>query len=387
MPSGRKKPSAPSVQKQDVAIVAPTANVNAETPGNTETNTLTDFVATTAVTTAATATDTPVAKPAKKQKKQFSVVASIGPDGIKGSLQQPPDLKKPPLIAHLPIHSKDIIFQDQPNAYNPIPPQSVEPFDETSMNPFCDGIQEVQQQVSLVEKSEAQKCENISQPPPQQTIDFYKGKILLVEYKNSSEIREIPKTVTSACFWCCHTFTWQPVILPYRDMGEYLQVCGNYCSPQCACAYLFSQKQDSHLRWEQLSLLHRLYGEFYGQIIPAPSRTVLQLFGGPMSIDEFRNVIFKTKQRIDVHMPPMISLLETMDTKPIDFYDTTLTKTVMETVHERLAKAEESLKLKRTKPLRAWESTLDAYINIKVRGGGTQASLRGAQAPLALPAA
>jgi hypothetical protein len=90
-----------------------------------------------------------------------------------------------------------------------------------------------------------------------------------------------------------------------------------------------------------------------------------------MTIEEYRDLIFKGKQRVDIHMPPMISLLETMDTKPIDFYDTTLTKTVMETVQERLAKAEESLKLKRTKPLRAWESTLDAYINLKIKSGGT----------------
>jgi hypothetical protein len=39
----------------------------------------------------------------------------------------------------------------------------------------------------------------------------------------------------------------------------------------------------------------------------------------------------------------------------------------METVKERLAKAEEVLKLKRTKPLKAWDSTLDACINLRVR--------------------
>lgn len=55
-----------------------------------------------------------------------------------------------------------------------------------------------------------------------------------------------------------------------------------------------------------------------------------------------------------------------MDTKPIDFYDVSLTKNVMETVKERLQKAEEVLKLRRTKPLKAWESTLDACINLKV---------------------
>jgi len=66
-------------------------------------------------------------------------------------------------------------------------------------------------------------------------------------------------------------------------------------------------------------------------------------------------------------MPPMVSLLSTMDTKPIDFYDTSLTKNVCETVKERLQKAEEVLKLRRTKPLKAWESTLDACMNLKIQ--------------------
>ena len=41
----------------------------------------------------------------KSRKKQFSVVASVGPNGIQGNLL--PEIRKP-LIAHLPIQSKDI---------------------------------------------------------------------------------------------------------------------------------------------------------------------------------------------------------------------------------------------------------------------------------------
>jgi hypothetical protein len=133
-------------------------------------------------------------------------------------------------------------------------------------------------------------------------------------------------------------------------------------------AYLFDMPQDSYARWEQLSLLNRLYGPAVGgPVKPAPPRQILKLFGGPVSIDEYRDLVRKGKLRVDIHLPPMVSLLATMDTKPIDFYDVSLTKNVMETVKERLAKAEEVLKLKRTKPLKAWESTLDACINLKVR--------------------
>jgi hypothetical protein len=70
---------------------------------------------------------------------------------------------------------------------------------------------------------------------------------------------------------------------------------------------------------------------------------------------------------IDVHLPPMVSILATMDTKPIDFYDSGLTRNVLDTVHERLQKAEEGLRLRRTKPLKAWESTLDACIQFRIK--------------------
>jgi hypothetical protein len=56
-----------------------------------------------------------------------------------------------------------------------------------------------------------------------------------------------------------------------------------------------------------------------------------------------------------------------MDTKPIDFYDSSLTKGVNETIKDRIQKAEEVLRLRRTKPLKAWESTLDACINLKIK--------------------
>ena len=127
-------------------------------------------------------------------------------------------------------------------------------------------------------------------------------------------------------------------------------------------------RQDAHTRWEQLALLYRVYGEVCdNNIHPAPPRSILQLFGGSLSIQEYRGLIRSHKVRVDIHLPPMVSILATMDTKPIDFYDASLTKNVNETVKERLQKAEEVLRLRRTKPLKAWESTLDACLNLKIK--------------------
>jgi len=293
-------------------------------------------------------------------KKKFSVVAVVTPNSIEGNLQ--PEVRKP-LIAHLPIQSKDVIFHDTVIQYNPVPPTNVEPYDAATDDPFSESVETLQAPAPPVAPVESTASVVDSSVP-----DFYKKATLLVQYASSEEIKTIPEHVDVACFWCCHRFENKPVVLPVRDQGEYIQVQGNFCSPECAMAYLFDMQQDSYARWEQLSLLNRLYSPAVGgPIKPAPSRQILKLFGGPVSIEDYRNLVRQGKLRVDIHLPPMVSLLATMDTKPIDFYDVSLTKNVMETVKERLAKAEEVLKLKRTKPLKAWESTLDACINLKVR--------------------
>jgi hypothetical protein len=70
--------------------------------------------------------------------------------------------------------------------------------------------------------------------------------------------------------------------------------------------------------------------------------------------------------RVDLHMPPMVSILGSIDTKPIDFFDTSMKNTMTGVPTEKLQKAEEGLRLKRTKPLKDKESTLDTVMNIQI---------------------
>ncbi len=317
-----------------------------------------------------------VEKPAKKvnKKKQFPIVAVITPDGIEGNLLS---RTRHPLIVHLPIQSKDVTMNDMPIMYDPHPPTEAQPYDSNADNPFCEEVEQVQMipSPSTTNVTHTQATMHSSEittsaPVASETeIDYYTLKsTFLVQFKDSSDIKQLPTHSDAACFWCCHTFTHRPVILPIRDTGEHLLVTGNFCSPECSTSYLFDIRQDSHTRWEQFALLHRVYGELcHGTIYPAPARSVLKLFGGALSIQEYRALIYSHKVRVDIHLPPMVSILSTMDTKPIDFYDASLTKNVTETVKERLQKAEEVLRLRRTKPLKAWESTLDACLNLKIK--------------------
>jgi hypothetical protein len=86
-----------------------------------------------------------------------------------------------------------------------------------------------------------------------------------------------------------------------------------------------------------------------------------------MTIESFRATVREKKVRVDLHMPPMVSILGSIDTKPIDFFDTNLKHSgpiVAAAAAQRVA--EEGLRLKRTKPLKDKESTLDMVMNIRI---------------------
>jgi hypothetical protein len=72
--------------------------------------------------------------------------------------------------------------------------------------------------------------------------------------------------------------------------------------------------------------------------------------------------------RIDSHLPPVISILATLDTKPVDFYETSLRNTSASGISVDVMKTlEPGLRLKRSKPLKDKESTLDAVMNLQVK--------------------
>jgi hypothetical protein len=87
-----------------------------------------------------------------------------------------------------------------------------------------------------------------------------------------------------------------------------------------------------------------------------------------MTIEQFRDVISQGKIRIDIQIPPMVSILGSIDTKPIDFYDSSMKNTISPLLGEAVPKAEEGLRLKRSRPLKEKESTLDSVLKIQIKG-------------------
>lgn len=312
----------------------------------------------------------PAPMPKKKAaKKPVKVVAVVTADGIDGSFSPEP---RRPLIAHLQIRTNEVLFHDQALRYDPNPPsaEGPAPYDAADGDMFTAGQEHVESR-NLETPVATPVAVALTTPAVEipKSMPCFTRADLMVQFRGPSQQRRLPASSDIACFWCAHTFEGMPCVIPEREVDMVYMVYGNFCSPGCGIAYLLTESLDPHVRWERMALLHRVYdSNGTGRIFPAPARESLKLFGGPMSIDVFRATMHEKKVRVDVHMPPMVSILGSIDTKPIDFFDTNLKQGGTLQVPPQRS-VEEGLRLKRSKPLKERESTLDTVMNIKIGGG------------------
>lgn len=388
----------PRQSKKNVASVQATIEIPADIPTSP---------------VVSTPSEAPLAKKVrqKKEKKPVQVVAIVTSDGIEGSFT--PEARRP-LIVHFPFNSTEIKFNDTGLQYDPSPPPQVQPYDgdqnyfqvnsEVSSDENQIGVELEGWKMSLEEQLKKQPSEplfpgmpgmpgmsgmpGISEMSKEKEKEKEKDKEVVKTYLQekvekvqllqcysvkTGETFTPPSTTEVHCFWCTHCFEGTPSFLPVKEETSVYHVYGNFCTPQCALAYLLYEHMDSHVRWERMALLHRMYRSV-GRLYPAPPRESLTTYGGYYSIEKFRELIGMNKLRVDVQVPPMISILGTLDTKPIDFYDSSLQNTFTQgfSLDRFKAWSEQggALRLKRSKPLKDRESTLDACINISVKRGG-----------------
>ena len=304
----------------------------------------------------------------KKTKKQPKIVAVVTPEGIEGSFLPEP---RRPLIAHLQISTSEVQFHETPLFYDPNPPGQPEPYDAQADDMFGKHNEEIVIDKAALPETVNEVVKETKEEPKQSVgLEAFTKCDLMVQYRELKKTKKIPETTEIACFWCAHSFSWQPSVIPEREEKGTYRVYGNFCGPNCSMAYLLQENLDTHVRWERIALLHRLYGKYYtsGRIFPSPARESLSFFGGPISIEQYRATVASGKVRVDIQTPPMVSILGSIDTKPIDFYDSSMKHTISPLLGEIVPKAEEGLRLKRSKPLKEKESTLDSVLKIQIKG-------------------
>ena len=96
----------------------------------------------------------------------------------------------------------------------------------------------------------------------------------------------------------------------YTESTNHFDCYGTFCSFQCVSAYNFSINSRSYKVWDINTLINMLASR-YGileNIKPAPSRYVLQMFGGNMTIEEFRMIHKEHDRSLVLNIPPMTNI-------------------------------------------------------------------------------
>lgn len=121
------------------------------------------------------------------------------------------------------------------------------------------------------------------------------------------------------CWWCCHPIQEDILHLPkrYIESQKKYEVYGNFCSFECMKSY--NNNEHGSFKQNQMMLISMMIQDMYGSgvhIIHAPPKECLKVFGGNMTIDEFRN------KQAHLHIkynPPLIPLPPNIDIKPLKY--------------------------------------------------------------------
>ena len=116
------------------------------------------------------------------------------------------------------------------------------------------------------------------------------------------------------CWWCCYKFNTEPVFLPFKYNNNIFTVKGNFCSFNCCLSYNHNHTENYY---ETESLIYLFYKKMNDisfdkiKINYAPPKEILQKFGGPIDIDDYRQH-FSVKQ-YNIFYPPYTSVIPELE--------------------------------------------------------------------------
>jgi len=190
---------------------------------------------------------------------------------------------------------------------------------------------------------------------------------------------QTPAQTHLVCWWCVHALPKLPCIhlpIKYDEKRKHFTTKGNFCSWQCAKAYALdmSTARSGEIQM-YLALMRKQAIGRYEPLWPAPDRTSLLIFGGSMEIEEFRSYGGLVE-------PPIVRWPNENFIQPITGaekeLDLRLTagaggpasggKARMKAI-ENSSVSQDSLKLRRMKPLERTKSKLENVLGITRKTG------------------
>lgn len=164
----------------------------------------------------------------------------------------------------------------------------------------------------------------------------------------------IPKKTNICCWWCTYNFDWLPVGIPEKYHNGIFYVFGCFCSFNCKAA--FNLGINDNRVWERYALMKQLYYMINKnsitsisdiEINPAGPKELLEKYGGPMTIDEYRKNSKILGREYHKLMPPFLPI-------NIGFEETTNSKTNSKTMNINNLlnpNSKDNIVVKRNKPL------------------------------------
>jgi hypothetical protein len=157
----------------------------------------------------------------------------------------------------------------------------------------------------------------INEPTPYESNSYFMNDAENIVSDKKENNLTLYNNNNSCCYWCCHSIEQTLYGMPvnYDSINDTYLMYGSFCSLQCANAYNFSINCGSDKVWEinsWIQMLGKRYG-YINYIRPSPSKYLLKMFGGSLSIDEFRKCHDNNEKTYILNIPPMISLNTNME--------------------------------------------------------------------------
>jgi hypothetical protein len=173
-----------------------------------------------------------------------------------------------------------------------------------------------------------------------QSYDETNSKNETLDNNNKSEL----------CWNCCHSFHSRIHGIPMKYLHGVFYVYGDFCSLECGCRYAHDNLTDYN--FEELFSLINLYSniilEKNDKIEMAPNRLLLNVFGGHISIEEYRS---KNIMNYEIRIPPILPI-----THSVNKYET----------NQNISN-KNFLKLYRTKPLQSEKNNITSSMNLIIK--------------------
>lgn len=219
-------------------------------------------------------------------------------------------------------------------------------------------------------------CQNISGDEPIQKefsesprVTKRKMHNIMYEFIDRKQKDFWPERTDVFCYWCCHGFNTRPLGMPAKFKNGKFLLTRNYCSWNCMIAHLFQLKE--YDMYEKYQLINFMYSKIYEcgpvKIRPSPAREVLKIFGGILTIEEFRESSILFNKKYEVMYPPLTSMIPQVEECTMEVASNKKKdKNYVPVDQNLLDRVQKTLKLKREKPLVNAKHTLESYMDIKV---------------------